>query len=131
MPKRTLLALPLVMLGAACAPQTPAPATPPPEPVAGPPTTPLPPAAMRAAATPGSGPMWHVTQTTCAQLIGLGDDDRAAAVMFYYGHHAATAAVQVINVSRIEQVVHRVMDVCSRTPNLTIVEAYNVALGGD
>jgi hypothetical protein len=129
MPRRVVLALPLVLLGAACAPQAPAPA-PPPAPAAGAPTTPLPPAAVNAAATPGSGPMWRVTQTSCAQLISLSDDDRAAAVMFYYGYHSATAAVQVIDVSLIGQTVHRVVDLCGRTPNMTIIDAYNTALAG-
>jgi hypothetical protein len=78
---------------------------------------------------PGSGPFWDVRKVQCAQLLGADDDDRQAAVMFYYGYLAARSGIHVIDVSRIDQNIRRVMDQCAQTPNASVVQAYTRAFG--
>ena len=65
----------------------------------------------------------------CFQLLGADDDDRAAATMFYYGYLAAKKGINIIDVSKIDANIHRVMDQCARTPNLTVPQAYRTAFG--
>jgi hypothetical protein len=71
---------------------------------------------------------WDVRTFRCDQLMGLDDDDRAAAAMFYYGYLAAGANMTVIDTSRIEGNIRRVMDQCARTPNSTVPDAFRQAL---
>jgi len=70
-----------------------------------------------------------VTRIRCSQLLAADDDDRAAATMFYYGYLAARSGIRLIDVSRIDQNIERVMDQCKRTPELTVPQAYERALG--
>jgi hypothetical protein len=113
---------------------------PPPAPqqqVATPPTAPAP--ALEAAPPPPTPRVtseaqiapgrWEVERVRCADLLGASEDDRAAAAMFYYGYLAAQAGIQVIDVSRIEGNVHKVMDQCVATPNITVPQAFRQALG--
>ncbi len=79
---------------------------------------------------PAPGQNWHVLTFRCNQMIGLSDDDRAAAAMFYYGYLAARAHFVVLDASKIEGNVRRVMDRCATTPNITVVEAFRQELGG-
>ena len=73
--------------------------------------------------------LWKVDRVRCSDLLGASDDDRAAAVMFYYGYLAARAGIRVIDVNRIDGNVHRVMEVCGGSPNLTVPQAFRRALG--
>ena len=106
----------------------------PPSPVQ-PATSPAPQPAAQAQAlvpeapVPGSGPFWDVRKVQCAQLLGADDDDRQAAVMFYYGYLAARSRIHVIDVSRIDQNIRRVIDQCAQTPNATVVQAYTSVFG--
>ena len=124
MNKGTLL-LPLVLLCAACVPPPPPPpaAPPPPPPAAAPAPT------VAEAPPPEPGARWDVTRVTCGQILGASDDDRAAATMFYYGYLAASAGIRVIDVSRIEENVQRVMQQCERTPNMTVPHAFHAVFG--
>ena len=81
------------------------------------------------APVPGSGPFWDVRKVQCAQLLGADDDDRQAAMMFYYGYLAARSGIHVIDVSRIEQNIRRVMDQCAQTPTATVIQAYTRTFG--
>jgi HdeA/HdeB family len=65
----------------------------------------------------------------CAQLLGADDDDRQAAMMFYYGYLTARSGIHVIDVSRIDQNIRRVIDQYTQTPNATVVQAYTRAFG--
>lgn len=73
---------------------------------------------------------WDVDQVRCFDLLGAADDDRAAAAMFYYGYLAAKAGIHVIDVSRVDGNVRRVMDQCAATPNITVPQAFREALDG-
>lgn len=95
---------------------TPAPVTPPP----------AAPAQPEARVAPG---VWNVDRVRCSDLLGASDEDRAAAVMFYYGYLAARAGIRVIDVSQIDGNVHKVMDQCGATPNMTVPQAFRQALG--
>lgn len=91
-----------------------------------------PPAQAASAPAPASGTggrVWDVTQITCAQLLNAEDDDRAAAMMFYYGYLAATAGIKVIDVDKIDGNIHRVVEQCSKAPQLTVPQAFDIAFG--
>ena len=105
----------------ACVPQQPPPAPQPPPAVA---AVAQPPASPRA---PGKGPFWDVRKVRCADLLNAADEDRDAAAMFYYGYLAARSGIHVIDVSMIDANIHRVMEQCSKTPDLTVVQAYTRA----
>jgi hypothetical protein len=51
------------------------------------------------------------------------------AVMFYYGYLAARAGIHVIDVSKIDNNVHQVMDQCAAATNMTVAQAFRKALG--
>src|SRR5207302_1250587 len=130
MMKRDFVAVLLACCLAACAqssaPQQP---TPPPAPAAPPPEAASPPAprvTSEAQIAPGR---WDVARVRCSDLLGADDDDRAAAVMFYYGYLAAKAGIRVIDVSRIDGNVRKVMDRCAAAPNITVPQAFRQALG--
>jgi hypothetical protein len=72
---------------------------------------------------------WDVERVRCSDLLGASDDDRAAAAMFYYGYLAAKAGIHVIDVSKIDGNVRKVMDRCAAAPNETVPQAFRQALG--
>jgi hypothetical protein len=76
--------------------------------------------------TPGR---WDVERVRCSDLLGADDDDRVAAAMFYYGYLAAKAGIRVIDVSKIDVNVKKVMDRCAAAPNITVPQAFRQALG--
>ncbi|HZC95462.1 MAG TPA: HdeA/HdeB family chaperone [Bradyrhizobium sp.] len=101
---------------------SPGPAAPPPE--AAPPTAPR--VTSEAQIAPKR---WEVERVRCSDLLGASDDDRAAAAMFYYGYLAAKAGIHVIDVSKIDGNVRKVMDRCAAAPNETVPQAFRQALG--
>jgi hypothetical protein len=123
----------LLLAIAACAQQPPQPAEGPPE------TTAL--AAAQPAAPPAAAPAparsdaqvapgrWNVERVRCSDLLGASDEDRAAAAMFYYGYLAAKAGIHIIDVSRIDGDVSKVMSQCAASPSLTVPQAFRQALG--
>ena len=104
----------LALAGAACA-QQPAP----------PPATAEAPAPSEAQVAPGR---WDVERVRCSDLLAASDVDRASAAMFYYGYLAAKAGIQVIDVSRIDGNIAKVMQQCEAAPNLTVPQAFRQAL---
>ena len=118
----------LVLWRAACAPQSPGPmqasAAPLPAPA---PAAAIPPPGPSEAQI-GPGRTWDVERVRCSDLLGASDDDRAAAAMFYYGYLAAKAGIRVIDVSKIDDNVGKVMNQCAATPNLTVPQAFRRAL---
>ena len=50
--------------------------------------------------------------------------------MFYYGYLAAKAGIRVIRVNQIEGTVHKVMDQCAASPNITVPQAFRQASAG-
>jgi hypothetical protein len=104
----------LAVAGAACAPQ-PAP----------PPAAAEAPAASAAQVAPGT---WDVERVRCSDLLEASDADRASAAMFYYGYLAAKAGIQVIDVSRIDGNIAKVMQQCEAAPTLTVPQAFRQAL---
>jgi HdeA/HdeB family len=72
---------------------------------------------------------WNVERVRCSDLLAASDDDRATAVMFYYGYLAAKANIHVIDVSKIEDNIGKVMKQCSSAPTTTVPHAFRVALG--
>jgi hypothetical protein len=114
----------LVLCAAGCAQPSPPPiAAPPPAP---PPTVasaPPPPSAAQIA--PG---VWDVDHARCSDLLGASDDDRAAAAMFYYGYLAARTRIHVIDVSRIDANIEKVMNICAEAPSITVTSAFYRAL---
>ena len=101
---------------------SPGPAAPPPE--AARPTAPR--ATSEAQIAPGR---WDVDHVRCSDLLGAADEDREAATMFYYGYLVAKAGIRVIDVSRIDGNVRKVMDRCAAAPNITVPQAFRQALG--
>jgi hypothetical protein len=131
MMKKDLVAVLLMCSIAGCAPSPPQQqqaATPPlpaePTPQVAPPSAPR--VTSEAQIAPGR---WDVDRVRCSDLLGAADDDRAAAVMFYYGYLAAKAGIRVIDVNQIDGNVRKVMDRCGAEPNITVPEAFRVALG--
>jgi hypothetical protein len=72
---------------------------------------------------------WDVERVRCSDLLGAADDDRAAAAMFYYGYLAAKAGIRVIDVSKIDGNIKKVMERCGAAPNETVPQAFRQALG--
>jgi hypothetical protein len=114
--EKTVVMLLLILGVAACAAQ-PAPAPAPPAPAASAPS--------EAQIGPG---IWDVEQVRCSDLLEASDADRAAAAMFYYGYLAAKAGIQIIDVSRIDGNVAKVMQRCEASPALTVPQAFREAL---
>jgi hypothetical protein len=108
---------------AACAQQPPATTAAAPPPAAPPPAPAAPPSDARVA--PGK---WEVARVRCSDLLRASDEDRASAAMFYYGYLAARAGIRVIDVSQISDDIHKVMQQCGTTPNMSITEAFRVTL---
>jgi hypothetical protein len=129
--KKQLAAVLLTCCLAACA-QPPAPqqaAAPAPVPAV-PPTEAAPPPSPRVTSEAQIAPgRWDVDRVRCSDLLGADDDDRAAAVMFYYGYLAAKAGIRVIDVSKIDGNIRKVMDRCATAPNITVPQASRQALG--
>jgi hypothetical protein len=97
---------------------------------AAPPTEAAPPTAPRVTSEAQIAPKrWEVERVRCSDLLGASDDDRAAAAMFYYGYLAAKAGIHVIDVSKIDGNVRKVMDRCAAAPNETVPQAFRQALG--
>jgi hypothetical protein len=84
-----------------------------------------PPTASEAQIAPGR---WDVERVLCSDLLAAAADDRAAAAMFYYGYLAAKAGIRVIEVSRIDGNIAKVMQRCEAAPGLTVPEAFRQAL---
>ena len=127
-----LVPAPLLLALAACAQQ-------PPQPAQGAPAKTNLAVAERAspsAAAPAPAPSdarvapgrWNVERVRCSDLLGASDEDRAAAAMFYYGYLAAKAGMHIIDVSKIDGDVNKVMSKCAASPNLTVPQAYRQAL---
>ena len=99
-------------------------------------SVPPPPPAQTAAAVPAPATSaaqvapgrWDVERVRCSDVLGASDDDRAASMMFYYGYLAAKANLHVIDVTKIEGNVHKVMDQCAATPAMTVPHAFRTAL---
>jgi hypothetical protein len=71
---------------------------------------------------------WNVERVRCSDLLGASDEDRASVAMFYYGYLAAKAGIHIIDVSRIDGNIAKVMRQCAATPNLTVPQAFREAL---
>jgi hypothetical protein len=111
----------------ASAPQQP---TPPPVPAVAPSAETAPSPAPRVTSEAQIAPgRWDVSRVRCSDLLGAADDDREAAIMFYYGYLAARAGIRVIDVSRIDANVRKVMDRCAAAPNITVPQAFREELG--
>ena len=48
--------------------------------------------------------------------------------MFYYGYLAAKAGIHIIDVSRIDDNIAKVMRQCAAAPNLTVPQVFREAL---
>jgi len=88
--------------------------------------------AVAASASPSDAQVapgkWDVTRVRCADLLNAADDDRASAAMFYYGYLAAKHGLKVIDVTKISDNLHKVMQQCESKPQMTVPEAFRVAL---
>lgn len=71
---------------------------------------------------------WNVERVLCSDLLAASDDDRASAAMFYFGYLAAKENIHVIDVSKIEDNIRKVMKQCSATPGETVPTAFRQAL---
>jgi len=71
---------------------------------------------------------WDVTRVRCADLLNAADDDRATAAMFYYGYLAAKYGIKVIDVTKISDNLHKVIQQCETAPKMTVPEAFHAAL---
>ena len=89
---------------------------------------PAPPQDAASEAPPAQGQRWDITRIRCDQLLGASDADRSAASMFYYGYVAASDGVRHIDVSRIEDNTHRVMEACANAPSQPALRVYEQTL---
>ena len=71
---------------------------------------------------------WDVTRVLCSDLLNAADDDRASATMFYYGYLAAKYDIRVIDVTKIPDNLHKVMQQCETTPKAPVTQAFRLAL---
>ncbi len=71
---------------------------------------------------------WNVERVRCSDLLEASDADRAAAAMFYYGYLAAKAGIHIIDVSRIDGNIAKVMRQCAATPSQTVPQAFRAAI---
>jgi hypothetical protein len=71
---------------------------------------------------------WEIARVRCDQLLAASEEDRASAAMFYYGYLAARAGLRFIEGSQIEGNVHRVVEQCEATPDITVVQAFARAI---
>jgi HdeA/HdeB family len=123
MVRKQLSAAVLALCLAACAAQPPPPAAAPAPPAA-------PPAPMAVAPPPVASDArvashrWNVERVRCSDLLGASDEDRAAAAMFYFGYLAAKAGIHIVDVSRIDDNIAKVMRQCAAAPNLTVPQAF-------
>ena len=100
-----------------------------PEPTPAPPAASPPPAAAPAPSSAQIAPgQWDVERVRCFDLLAASDDDRASAAMFYDGYLAAKAGIRVIDVSRIDGNISKVMRQCRATPDMTVPQAFRAAL---
>ena len=118
------------ILVAACAQQSPPPAPtasapPPPAAMAPPAQTVAPRVTSEAQVAPGR---WEVARVRCSDILGASDEDRAASLMFYFGYMAAKSNLRVVDVSRIESNVQKVMDQCTAAPDMKVPLAFRRAL---
>jgi hypothetical protein len=79
-------------------------------------------------ATPSRDQLWDVTTIRCGAWIDASDDDRAAVGMFYYGWLAGHSGIQKLRPVNIQPNLRKVLDVCGRNRNFTIVHAFETAL---
>jgi hypothetical protein len=119
MAKRVLVLLPILGMAACAAQPAPPPATGAPPPAA------QAPGPSEARIAPGR---WNVEQVRCSDLLGASDEDRASAAMFYYGYLAAKAGIHIIDVTRIDGDIAKVMRQCEAAPSLTVPQAFRQAL---
>ena len=71
---------------------------------------------------------WDVTRVRCSDILNAAEDDRATVAMFYYGYLAAKYGLKVIDVAKISDNLHKVMQQCEAKPKMTVPEAFRVAL---
>jgi len=71
---------------------------------------------------------WDVERVRCSDLLAAADDDRASAAMFYFGYLAAKDNIHIIDVSKIEDNIAKVIKQCSATPSMTVPQAFRQAL---
>src|SRR5579862_9317864 len=76
-----------------------------------------------------SAGVWDVDHVRCSDLLHASDDDRAAAAMFYYGYLAARSQIHVIDVTKIDGNIAKVMSECSAAPNITVPQAFRRTIG--
>ena len=91
-----------------------------------------PPSAAADAPPPSAGQIapgqWDVELVRCSDLLEASDADRASAAMFYYGYLAAKTGIRVIDVSRIDGNIAKLMQQCEAAPQLTVPQAFRQAL---
>ena len=73
--------------------------------------------------------MWDVTRVRCTDILHASDDDRAAAVMFYFGYLAAKYGIKVVDVNKLSDNIHKVMQQCGNTPDMPVTQAFRLAIG--
>lgn len=71
---------------------------------------------------------WDVMRVRCSDLLNASEDDRASAAMFYYGYLTAKHGLRIIDVTKISDNIHKVMQQCETTPNMHVTQAFRVAL---
>jgi hypothetical protein len=92
-----------------------------------------PPAGRPAPAPPlafqfGPGQTWQVKQVTCRQLLEAPPRDRDAATIFYYGYLAGRTRLDVVETSKMDAELRRVIDQCARNPSLNVAQAFQQTL---
>ena len=70
------------------------------------------------------GGTFQVNRITCRQLLAAPERDRDAATIFVYGYLVARAGNKDIDTGKVDADLHRVMDRCSQSPDMTVIDAF-------
>ena len=85
-------------------------------------------ATFGAAAQESADEVADFTQTTCAQLAAVSDEDRAFSLIFYYGYMAGRSDATTIDSSAVSGHLDAVRDYCNANPDSLVVDAFVAAL---
>ena len=98
-----------------------------------PPAVAPPPAAAPMPALPGVGigapqsrfgGVFQVNRITCRKLLAAPGRDRDAVTIFVYGYLVARAGNRDIDTGKVDTDLHRVIDQCSQSPDMTVTDAF-------
>ena len=77
---------------------------------------------------PAAGQIWQVRRVTCREWLARPEPERHSAAVFFYGWLAGRQRTQTIDMRKMVGDLQRVMDRCTRNPELALADAYQETL---